>query len=76
MSPILKYSNWLVTAILLFVGTRVLFVILGGVLTPYSLWRERPVASLVGNSCCAVYRCRGGNGLLESLGTITGNRDL
>jgi hypothetical protein len=47
VSPVLKYSNWLVTAILLFVGTRVLFVSLGGVLTPYSLWRERPVASLV-----------------------------
>ena len=27
MSLILKYSNWLVAAILLFVGTRVLFVI-------------------------------------------------
>jgi hypothetical protein len=41
VSPVLKYSNWLVTAILLFVGARVLLVILCGVLTPDSLLERK-----------------------------------
>ena len=36
MSLVLRYSNWFVTAILLLVGNRVLFVTLRGVLTPDS----------------------------------------
>lgn len=47
MSLVLRYSNWFVTAILLLVGNRVLFVTLRGVLTPDSFWREGAVASLV-----------------------------
>lgn len=76
MNPALKYSNWLVTAILLFVGTRVLFVILRGVLTSDSFWRKTSRVPGAGNSCCTVYPCRGRNGSLESLGTVTGNCDL
>jgi hypothetical protein len=54
VSLVLKYSNWFVTTILLLVGNRVLFVILRGVLTPDSFWRERAVASLVQQQllCC------------------------
>jgi hypothetical protein len=47
VSLVLQYSNWLVTAKLLFVGTRALLVILRGVLIPDSFWRERVVAPLV-----------------------------
>jgi len=63
VGPVLKYSNWLVTAILLFVGTRVLFVILRGVLTPDSLWRERAVASLVQATVAVLF-------ILAAVGTV------
>jgi hypothetical protein len=42
VSPIVKYSNWLVTAIFLFIGVRVLFVVLRWVSGPNNSWRERP----------------------------------
>ena len=63
MSPALKYSNWLVTAILLFVGTRVLFVILRGFLTSDSFWRESPVASLVQATVAVLF-------ILAAAGTV------
>jgi hypothetical protein len=63
VSPFLKYSNWLVTAILLFVGTRVFFVIFRGVLTSDSLWRERPVASLVHATVAVLF-------ILAAVGTV------
>jgi hypothetical protein len=63
VSPILKYSNWLVTAILLFVGTRVLFMILHGVLTPDSFWRESAVASLMQATVAVLF-------ILAAVGTV------
>jgi len=63
VSPVLKYSNWLVTAILLFVGTRVLFVILREVLTLDSFWRERAVASLVQATVAVLF-------ILAAVGTV------
>ena len=47
MNAILKYSNWPVTAILLFIGVRALLVILKGFLSADGFWKQRPVASLV-----------------------------
>jgi hypothetical protein len=63
VSLILKYSNWLVAAILLLVGTRVLFVILLAVLTPDSFWRERAVASLVQATVAVLF-------ILAAVGTV------
>jgi hypothetical protein len=42
MSAFVKYSNWLVTVILLFTGARVLFVTFRWVLGPNNSWREKP----------------------------------
>ena len=46
-NAVLKYSNWLVTAILLFIGVRILLVILKAFLSADGFWKQRPVASLV-----------------------------
>ena len=46
VSPAIKYSNWLVTMILLLIGARVLFVVLHWVLGPNDSWRERPLVPL------------------------------
>ena len=45
------------------VGTRVLFVILRGVLTPDSFWRERAVASLVQATVAVLF-------ILAAVGTV------
>jgi hypothetical protein len=42
LSPAVKYSNWVVTTILLLIGARVLFVVLRWVLGSNDSWRDRP----------------------------------
>ena len=63
MSPVLKYSNWLVTAVLFFVGVRVLFAISRTLLTSRNLSSETVAVSLVQATIALLF-------LLAAFGTV------
>ena len=63
MNPVLKYSNWLVTAALFLVGARVLFVISHALLTSRELSTESVALSLVQAIIASLF-------LLAAVGTV------
>jgi hypothetical protein len=63
VSPLLKYSNWLVTAILIVVGARVLFVISRALFISRSLSIERVTVSLFQTTIATLF-------LVAAFGTV------
>jgi hypothetical protein len=63
VSPVLKYSNWLVTAVLFFIGARVLFVISRAFLTSRDLSAQRVAVSLFQAIIASLF-------LLAAFGTV------
>jgi hypothetical protein len=63
VSPVLKYSNWLVAAVLFFVGARVLFVISRALFTSRSFSSESVAVSVAQAIIASLF-------LLAAVGTV------
>jgi hypothetical protein len=63
VSPVLKYSNWLVAAVLFLVGARVLFVISRALFISRNFSTERVAVSVVQAIIASLF-------LLAAVGTV------